>query len=66
MAAASHKGGISFGLVYIPVALYTATKEENISFNQLHKECGNRIKQKKACTVCNIVQCIDLANIGSI
>lgn len=45
--AVSHKGAISFGLVYIPVSLYTATQETGIRFNQLHKESGQRIKYKK-------------------
>lgn len=50
--AVAHKGGISFGLVYIPCALYKATQHENISFNQLHKECGSRIRLKKVCPNC--------------
>ena len=36
--AASHKGAISFGLVHIPIALYTATQDNDIHFNQLCKE----------------------------
>ncbi len=51
--AASHKGAISFGLVHIPVALYTATQDDDISFNQLHREDGSRIKYKKVCGHCN-------------
>ena len=47
------KGSISFGLVYIPVALEVATREKSISFNQLHKECGSRVNYKKVCQVCN-------------
>ena len=35
--AASHKGAISFGLVHIPIALYTATQDNDIHFNQLCK-----------------------------
>ena len=30
--AASHKGAISFGLVHIPIALYTATQDNDIHF----------------------------------
>lgn len=52
MVATSHKGGISFGLVYIPTALYAATKDDKISFNLLHKECGSRIQQKRVCPAC--------------
>ncbi len=51
MAIATHKGAISFGLVHIPIAMYKATQEERISFNQLHAGCGARIKQKKFCPV---------------
>ena len=41
---------ISFGLVSIPVQLYTATESsEKISFNMLHKECGSRIQQQLYC-----------------
>lgn len=50
--AASHKGAISFGLVHIPVALHTATQDNDISFNQLCKEDGSRIKYKKICSHC--------------
>lgn len=52
--AAAHKGAISFGLVYIPVDLYTATQDAGVSFNQLHKECKSRIRYKKVCPVCNV------------
>ena len=41
---------ISFGLVAIPVKLYTATQSANaISFNMLHKDCGSRLKQQYIC-----------------
>ena len=50
--AVSHKGAISFGLVYIPVALYTATKDNDVHFNQLHKEDHSRIRYKKTCGHC--------------
>jgi DNA end-binding protein Ku len=41
---------ISFGLVSIPVRLFTATEaSEKISFNMLHKECGSRIQQQLYC-----------------
>lgn len=50
--AVSHKGAISFGLVYIPVALHTATQDNDIHFNQLHKEDHSRIRYKKTCGHC--------------
>jgi DNA end-binding protein Ku len=41
---------ISFGLVAIPVKLYTATQSTGqISFNLLHKDCGSRLKQQYIC-----------------
>jgi DNA end-binding protein Ku len=40
---------ISFGLVSIPVKLYTATSSTGVSFNMLHKECGTRVKQQLVC-----------------
>ena len=50
--AVSHKGAISFGLVYIPVSLYTATQDNDVHFNQLHKEDHSRIRYKKTCAHC--------------
>ena len=50
--AVSHRGAISFGMVHIPVGLYTATQDNDIHFNQLCKEDGSRIKYKKVCASC--------------
>lgn len=41
------KGSISFGLVYIPIAVYPATREERLSFRQLRKTDLSPIKYKK-------------------
>jgi DNA end-binding protein Ku len=49
MAATVWKGHLTFGLVSFPVKLYSAARSENISFNQLHKEDGSRIKQVIYC-----------------
>lgn len=46
-------GTISFGLVSIPIKLYTAASSGGVSFNMLHAKCGNRIKQQHICPVCN-------------
>ncbi|HZA04969.1 MAG TPA: Ku protein, partial [Propionibacteriaceae bacterium] len=43
------KGAISFGLVTIPVKLYSATEEKDISFRQVHAEDGGRIRYKRVC-----------------
>jgi len=48
-------GTISFGLVSIPVKMYTAASSAGISFNQLHAKCGNRIRLQTFCPVCNEV-----------
>ena len=50
---ASKKTVISFGLVAIPIELHTATAENDISFNQLHKKDHSRIRYKKTCAHCN-------------
>jgi DNA end-binding protein Ku len=48
-------GTISFGLVSIPVKMYTAASSAGVSFNLLHAKCGNRIKMQQFCPVCNEV-----------
>ncbi len=45
------KGAISFGLVTIPVAVYPATEEKSLKFNQLHEEDMGRIRYKRVCSV---------------
>ena len=52
MPRVTHKGAISFGLVHIPVGLYKATQDNDIRFNQLHKEDHARIQYKKSCSGC--------------
>ena len=60
-ARASGSGTISFGLVSIPFKLYTATSAQSVSFNQLHKKCGSRIKQQLICPVDNeVIQRTDI------
>src|SRR6266404_5566745 len=41
------KGSISFGLVYIPISVYPATREEKVSFRQLRRSDLSPIKYKK-------------------
>lgn len=48
-------GTISFGLVSIPVKLYTAASSEQVSFNMLHKKCGTRVKMQFVCPTDNEV-----------
>ena len=49
MPRAIWKGAVSFGMVSIPIKLYTATDEKDVSFNLLHKKDGARIKQQRYC-----------------
>jgi DNA end-binding protein Ku len=46
------KGAISFGLVTIPVKVYSATEQRDVSFHQVHREDAGRIKYRRVCTVC--------------
>ncbi|MCL2052252.1 MAG: Ku protein [Lachnospiraceae bacterium] len=48
----ANKSVISFGLVAIPIAMYTAVQDNDIHFNQLHKEDESRIRYKKVCAHC--------------
>ena len=51
MARAIASATVSFGLVSIPVKLFTPTRSESkISFRMLHEECGSRLKQQYVCT----------------
>jgi DNA end-binding protein Ku len=45
------KGAISFGLVSIPVKLYTAIEERDISFHQVHRDDGGRIRYRRVCSI---------------
>jgi DNA end-binding protein Ku len=53
MATSVWKGHITFGLIYIPIRLFSAARSERVSFNQLHKECHSRLKQPLFCPTCN-------------
>lgn len=47
------KGSVSFGLVNIPIKMFTATEDKDIKFRYLHKECHTPLKYKKVCPTCN-------------
>ncbi len=53
MAHAIWSGAINFGLVTIPVKLYTAVRGNDIRFNFLHKKDDGRIFNERHCTVCD-------------
>ena len=46
------KGAVSFGLVTIPVKVYGATQEKDISFRQVHAVDNGRVRYKRVCEVC--------------
>jgi len=49
-------GTLSFGLVSIPVRLFSSSNSSaGVSFNLLHEKCGGRIKQQQLCPTCNEV-----------
>lgn len=48
-ARAISSGTISFGLVSIPVKLFTAASSEQVRFNMLHSKCGGRLKMQYYC-----------------
>jgi DNA end-binding protein Ku len=45
------KGAVSFGLVSVPVKLYSATESKDISFRQVHAKDGGRIKYQRVCSI---------------
>lgn len=47
------KGAVNFGLINVPIKMFTATESKNISFKSLHKECHTPIKQKRFCPNCD-------------
>jgi DNA end-binding protein Ku len=49
---ATWKGSISFGLVSIPVKMYTATTVKELKFNMLHSKDSGRIHYRKFCEKC--------------
>jgi DNA end-binding protein Ku len=53
LAHAIWTGAISFGLVTIPVKLYTAVRSSDLRFNFLHKKDDGRIFNERHCTVCD-------------
>src|SRR5919206_1695981 len=49
MARSIWRGAISFGLVNVPVKLYSAVSKKTVQFNQLHEKDSSRIKMKRFC-----------------
>lgn len=47
------KGAISFGLVHVPVKMYSAIEEKDIVMKHIHQECGSSISNVRNCPSCN-------------
>ncbi|PWU02973.1 MAG: Ku protein [Candidatus Melainabacteria bacterium] len=45
-------GIVTFGLVSIPIKLYTATESKSVSFNQIHGKCKTKIQERRWCPHC--------------
>ena len=46
------KGAITFGLVNVPVKVYSATEDHDISLHQVHDKDGGRIRYQRRCEIC--------------
>ena len=46
------KGAVTFGLVNVPVKVYSATEDHDISLHQVHDKDGGRIKYQRRCEIC--------------
>lgn len=56
------KGSVSFGLVNVPVKVYSATEDHDIKFHQVHEKDNGRIRYKRTCEVCGeVVEYRDIA-----
>ncbi|PPB48519.1 non-homologous end joining protein Ku [Arthrobacter pityocampae] len=49
------KGAVAFGLVNVPVKVYSATEDHDVSLHQVHDEDGGRIRYQRRCEVCGEV-----------
>ncbi|MCU1441927.1 MAG: Ku protein [Cryobacterium sp.] len=56
------KGAITFGLVNVPVKVYSATEDHDISLHQVHDEDGGRIRYQRRCEVCGRIISYDHIN----
>ena len=55
------KGAITFGLVNVPVKVYSATEDHDVALHQVHDKDGGRIKYQRRCEVCG--QIVDYEHI---
>lgn len=52
MPRSTWDGAISFGLIVIPVKLYSATQQQDVPLHQVHGADGGRIRYKRVCEIC--------------
>lgn len=62
MPRAIWKGSVSFGLVAIPIKLYSATESRDVTFRQVHAEDGGRVRYQRVCEKCG--QQVDYADVA--
>lgn len=56
------KGAIAFGLVNVPVKVYAATEDHDVSLHQVHDKDGGRIRYQRRCEICGeVVEYKDIA-----
>jgi len=56
------KGSVAFGLVNVPVKVYSATEEKDVRFHQVHAQDGGRIRYKRVCELDGeVVEYADIA-----
>ena len=48
------KGAISFGLVHVPVKMFSATEDKDISMKLIHRDCGSNISYIRKCPTCEV------------
>lgn len=56
------KGAVTFGLVNVPVKLYSATEDHDVGLHQVHDTDGGRIRYQRRCEVCGKV--VDYGHIA--
>src|ERR1043165_7167136 len=55
MARVIARGVLSFGLVSIPVDIYSAIEDQSVRMHLVHKKCGSRVRNQMVCPVCKVV-----------
>ncbi len=56
------KGSIAFGLVNVPVRVYSATEDHDVKFHQVHAKDNGRIRYKRVCELCGeVIEYRDIA-----